>query len=82
MTRRLQVLVDEERWSRLEELSRRRGSSVATLVREAIDVAFPQVEPGATEAARRFLARPPLDLDDWSAAKREIEEGLSRELTE
>lgn len=78
MTRRLQILVDEARWDRLEQLAKQRGSSVATLVREAIDIAFPSGEAGVGEAARRFLARPPLDLGDWSQSKRDIEDGLER----
>jgi hypothetical protein len=60
---------------------RRRGTSVATLVREAIDLAFPSVESTAAEAATRFLARPPLDLGDWTEAKAEIEESLTRGLS-
>lgn len=42
MTRRLQILLDEGRYARLEERASRRGASVATLVREAIDIAYPQ----------------------------------------
>ena len=78
MTRRLQVLIDEERWSRLERQAERRGASVATLVREAIDLAFPDAEPNAAEAAERFLSRPPRHLGDWATARREIEEDLAR----
>jgi len=81
LTRRLQVLLDEPRWTRLERQARRRGTSVATLVREAIDLAFPSVESTAAEAATRFLARPPLDLGDWTEAKAEIEESLTRGLS-
>ncbi|HEU4866145.1 MAG TPA: hypothetical protein VFV09_00315 [Actinomycetota bacterium] len=80
MTRRLQILVDEERWQRLEQQAKRRGSSVATLVREAIDLAFPSGEASAEDAAREFLARPPVDLGDWVASKREIEAGMERGL--
>lgn len=77
-TRRLQVLVDEERWERLELQAKRRGTSVALLVREAIDVAFGTPEPTAADAAERFLARPARDIGDWAAAKLDIEEGLAR----
>lgn len=78
MTRRLQVLLDEPRWTRLERQAHRRGTSVATLVREAIDLAFPSGESSAAEAASRFLARPPVDLGDWAEAKAEIERSLVR----
>ncbi len=50
LTRRLQVLLDEPRWTRLERQARRRGTSVATLVREAIDLAFPSVESTAADS--------------------------------
>lgn len=78
LTRRLQVLVDENRWARLEQQAKRRGTSVATLVREAIDAAFPDGELGAAESAERFLRRPPLDIGDWETAKRELEDSLLR----
>lgn len=78
MTRRLQVLVDQERWSRLERRAKQRGASVATLVREAIDLAFPKEESTAREAAQRFLSRPARDLGDWQTAKKQIERGLGR----
>jgi hypothetical protein len=39
------------------------------------------VESTAAEAATRFLARPPLDLGDWTEAKAEIEESLTRGLS-
>lgn len=78
MTRRLQVLLDEPRWERLERQARRRKTSVATLVREAIDVAYPDGDLDAAEAAERFLHRPPLDLGDWAQAKADIEDGMAR----
>jgi hypothetical protein len=72
MTRRLQVLLDEERYRRLEQAARRRRSSVATLVRDALDRTYGLQGPDATEAADRFLARLPLDVGDWTEAKRDI----------
>lgn len=78
LTRRLQVLLDEERWLRLERESRRRGTSVATLVRDAIDQAIPDNAMTAAEAATWFLDQPPLELGDWDQAKAEIEDGMAR----
>jgi hypothetical protein len=40
LTGRLEVLIDEDRYSRLEQRARQRGTSVATLVREAINASF------------------------------------------
>ena len=48
---RLQILVSSEQRRRLEAEAKRRGSSVATLVREAIDERY-----GATTAEDRLRA--------------------------
>ena len=77
LDRRVHLLLDAERYARLERRAKTRGTSVATLVREAIDVAYP-VDDGAAEAGARFLARPPLDLGPWDEAKALIEEGMDR----
>lgn len=73
LTRRLQILLDEDRYSRLERLARRRGASVATIVREAIDAAFPHDEPDRAEAARRVLDAEPIPVSDWPLIKDEID---------
>jgi hypothetical protein len=75
MTRRLQILIDEDRYRRLERAAERRGASVATLVREALDRVYGQGERDAAAATERFLARPPHDLGDWAEAKADIEAG-------
>lgn len=41
LTRRLQVLLDQARFDRLEHLAQQRGSTVAVLVRDALDRAYP-----------------------------------------
>jgi len=51
LDRRLQVLIDQDRWTRLEQESERRGVPVAVLVREAIDERY----PGRTEQRRAAL---------------------------
>lgn len=73
LTRRLQVLIDDVRWERLEDLARRRGASIGTLVREALDRTYGLGGVDPAVAAEAFLARPPLDLGEWDDAKREIE---------
>lgn len=74
LTRRLQVLLDEDRYARLERLARRRGASVATIVREAIDATFPDDGPDRTEAGRRVLDAEPIRVSDWASLKSEIEQ--------
>jgi len=41
LTRRLQILLDPERYDRLATRASERGASVALLIREAIDAAYP-----------------------------------------
>jgi hypothetical protein len=77
LTRRLQVLLDEERFSHLEHLARQRATTVAALVRDALDRTYRE-DAALDEAADRFLAREPLELGSWEGAKREIEGSLGR----
>lgn len=79
LTRRLQVLLDEPRWTRLERRAQEQGTSVATLVRHAIDLAFPESELAAAHAAAAFLARDALDLGDWESAKTLIQQAMLRQ---
>lgn len=78
LTRRLQVLVDEARYHRLEAIAARQRTSVGTLVREALDRAYGLDGPSPEDAVERFLERPPLDLGDWDDAKRDIAETADR----
>lgn len=78
MTRRLQILIDEGRLRRLERLAAQRDSSIATLVRDALDRTYDLSGADPTAAAERFLAREPIDVPDWPDAKAEIEAGYER----
>lgn len=78
MTRRLQVLLDEDRYARLERRARLRKTSVATLVREALDAAFPAEGLNRAEAARILLDAEPMPVDDWALMKEEILESYER----
>lgn len=73
LTQRLQLLLDEDRLARLNQEAERRGSSVAALVREAIDATFPPDGPSRGAAARLLLDADPIDIGDWPDAKAEIE---------
>lgn len=55
LTRRLQILLDEERHRRLAEVADERGVSVATVVREAIDRGLPDPASRRRDAGRRLL---------------------------
>lgn len=78
LTRRLQVLLDEERFTHLEHLAEQRGTTIAALVRDALDLAYAADRLPAHVAADRFLAHPPIELGSWDDAKRDIEDSLGR----
>ena len=62
LTRRLQVLLDDKRYHRLEVAARRRRVSVAAVVREAIDRDLGSPALDRSTAGRRFLAAPPMEV--------------------
>ena len=68
---RLQVLLDEERHSRLEEAARERGVSVATIVREAIDLALAPAASRRLAAGRRLLEAADMEVPDLTGLNEE-----------
>lgn len=72
LTRRLQILIDSERYERLSAESRRRGAPVGELVRRAIDREYPPVaDLTRARAAEALLAHElPTDAEpEWSKQK-------------
>jgi predicted DNA-binding protein len=71
LTRRTQILLDEERHRRLEEEASQTGRSVASIIREAIDLRLGEGDRAQrrVEAGRRLLASVPPEGDahkpDW-----------------
>ncbi|CAN5661063.1 hypothetical protein BH24ACT15_BH24ACT15_21540 [soil metagenome] len=78
LTRRLQVLLEEDRFARLDHIAKQRRTTVAALVRDALDRVYSSDTLPPDVAADRFLAREPLDLGEWDQAKRDIEDSLLR----
>lgn len=79
LSRRLQILLDDERYERLARRAAERGSSIATLVRDAIDARYPAVDPDRRAAADRILAAEPVPVpDDPADIKSEILETRSK----
>jgi Ribbon-helix-helix protein, copG family len=72
LTRRLQVLVDEERYERLRREAERTGAPIGAIVRDAIDGALPAGrDPESVEAAaRQLLEADPMPVEDWGHMKR------------
>ncbi|MGC1167160.1 MAG: hypothetical protein WA862_13750 [Solirubrobacterales bacterium] len=78
LNRRLQVLVDDARFERLAEESKRSGAPVGELVRRAIDREFPATghQEERERAGRALLAMAPPSGEgpepDWEDQKREL----------
>lgn len=74
LKRRLQILIDEERYARLAAHAQERGVSMAEVVRWAID-RFVQVVPlRKQQAADRILAAEPMPVPEPKELRRQIEE--------
>lgn len=74
LTRRLQVLIDDERYERLRREAERTGAPIGAIVRDAIDSTLPGGrDPESVDAAaRRLLAAEPMPVDDWGNMKRQM----------
>jgi predicted transcriptional regulator len=75
---RLQILIDDERHSRLKALADERGVSVATVVREAIDQRVAGQDGRRRAAGRRLLQAAEMPVADVDELGRELEELRSR----
>jgi hypothetical protein len=71
---RLQVLIETEQRRRLEREAAARGTSVATLVREAIDLRFPPTMPRRRDAPDAILDAEPMAVPDVDDLRRELDE--------
>jgi hypothetical protein len=76
LTHRLHILLDEDRWRRLDREATRRKVPVAAVVRDAIDAALPASDADDRRAAADELLRAePMDVpDDPADLKRELDE--------
>jgi hypothetical protein len=80
LNRRVQLLLDEERYGKLEAEARRRGTSVAAIIRTAIDQ-IPHEEdwPRRREALLAILRAEPIPVpDDPADLRRELDEAHDR----
>jgi hypothetical protein len=76
-TERLQVLIERDQRERLEREASARGASVATLVREAIDLAFP---PSGSRrvAADAILSAAPMEVPERDELRIELDRAHER----
>ncbi len=74
----MQLLLDEDRYRRVSELARQRGTSVAAVIREAIDRGLPSPDRRRAAAARRLLDAEPMPVPDVPDLLAELEDLRSR----
>jgi hypothetical protein len=72
--RRLQILLDEQRYRRLAARARETNKSVGALIRDAIDSMYPAPSARRTAALRTILEAPRLDLPSPRELRHELEE--------
>lgn len=72
LTRRTQLLLDDDLHRRLRESAERRGISMGALIREAIDEKLSRVQEDRARAIDELLAAEPMPVDDWPVMKKEI----------
>ena len=73
LDRRLQVLIDEDRWDRLGREARRRGVPVAVLVREAIDDRYPSGAKERRAALQAVLDAEPMAVPEPDRLRAELD---------
>ncbi len=79
LTRRTQVLLDEELHRRLRERAHMEGVSVGAFVRSAVDSALAEdLAAGPRRAAEDFLAADPLPVGEPKELERELERSYER----
>jgi hypothetical protein len=76
LTRRTQLLLDDDLHRRLRETAAQRGISLGALIREAIDEKLSRVHEDRAKAIDELLAADPMPVDDWAVMKRELVEDM------
>lgn len=78
MTRRLQLLLDEERYRRVSDAAARTHRSVAAVIRDAIDQSLAPTHRRRGAAAKRILAADPMDVPPGDELLAELDEVRGR----
>jgi plasmid stability protein len=72
LTRRTQLLLDDELHRRLRETAAQRGISMGALIREALDEKLSSTQDVRARAIDKLLAAPPMPVDDWPVMKKQM----------
>ncbi len=69
LDRRVQILLDDRRYAVLEREAARRQTSVAALIRAAIDRTYASVDANRAAAGAGLLDAEPMPVESWDAMK-------------
>lgn len=72
LTRRTQLLLDDDLHRRLREIATQRGISIGALIREAIGEKLSSVQDARAEAIDKLLAAEPMPVEDWPVMKQQM----------
>jgi hypothetical protein len=78
--RRLQILLDEPRYRRVAAIAGERKTSIAAVIREAIDLLDPDERARKQAAGKAILEAEPMPVPDLDELKAELDEIRSRGL--
>ena len=77
LTRRTQLLLDDDLHRRLRATAAERGISLGALIREAIDEKLSRGQDDRSAAIDELLAAEPMHVDDWPTMKRRMIEDMN-----
>lgn len=79
LQRRLQILIDDGRYQRLQHHARDRGISVAAVIRDLVDTGLPNTLAVRQAAFDRLMAAEPMEVpDDPRDLRRELDDAHDR----
>ena len=78
LTRRLQLLLDEERYARVAAIAAEQQRSVASVIRDAIDTATGASSADRSRAWSIIASAEPMDVPDPGGLRAEIDAGHDR----
>jgi len=77
LTRRTQLLLDDELHRRLREIAAQRGISMGALIREAVEEKLSRTQDARAEAIQQLLDAEPMPVEDWPVMKRQMIEDMN-----
>jgi hypothetical protein len=78
LDRRIQLLLDEERYRTVAAAARERGTSLAAVIRRAIDRGSPRPDLRRARALAVLMAAEPVAMPDPDGLRAELDEARSR----